>query len=102
MTNAQVEASLGRPLSGGARAAAVVPLVEPGTMFGDRLNQLDLRVSKKIPFGGRRQLEFMADLYNALNASPVSEQNNTYGPEWQRPLLILLGRIAKVGVQLRF
>jgi hypothetical protein len=100
--SASIESSLGRPLSAGARATAAVPLVKPGTMYGDRRNQLDLRLSKKLRFVGRRELEVMGDLYNALNANPVTEQNNTYGPQWQRPIGILIGRIAKVGAQFRF
>jgi hypothetical protein len=100
--SALIQPSLGRPLSGGARATAAAPLVEPGTRYGDRRNQLDLRLLKKIRITASRQLELMGDLYNALNANPVTEQNNTYGPEWQRPLGILLGRIAKVGAQFKF
>ena len=37
----------------------------------------------------RRKLQFNVDLYNALNASPVTQQNNTFGPQWLRPTSIL-------------
>jgi hypothetical protein len=37
--------SLGRPLAGGVRTLAV-PIISPGTLFGDRRNQLDLRLSR--------------------------------------------------------
>jgi hypothetical protein len=98
----RIAPSLGRNLAAGARATATVPLISPGTRYNDRLNQLDLRLSKKLSLGGARKLEVMADLYNALNANPVLTQNNTFGPEWQRPLSILLARFAKFGAQFTF
>lgn len=38
------------------------------------------------------------DLFNVLNGSPVLAQNNNFGA-WQRPTVILAGRLFKVGVQ---
>ena len=53
--NAQVKTSLGRDLIGGA-ANVTVNLVPPGSMFGDRLNQLDLRFAKLLRYGPHADL----------------------------------------------
>jgi hypothetical protein len=98
-TNAQVQPSLGRPLSGGA-ANVTVNLVEPGTLFGDRLNQLDLRFSRPVRFGARR-LAVNLDIYNALNGNPIIQYNNNYAV-WQTPQRILEARLFKISGQLDF
>jgi hypothetical protein len=98
-TNALVGSSLGRPLSGNA-ANVSVNLVEPGTMFGERANQLDLRFGKSLQFGGTRAM-FSVDLYNALNSDAVITQNSNFAT-WQRPQAILQARFAKFGVQIDF
>jgi hypothetical protein len=91
---------LGRPLAGGARTVTV-PLVPAGTIYGERLNQIDFRVAKTVRVG-RARVQPQMDLYNMLNANPVYGQNNAYGVAWQRPTRILLGRMLKFGVQVDF
>lgn len=93
--------SLGRPLAGNAVSASI-QLVPPLSAFGDRLNQLDFRVSKSIGLRRGRKVQVNLDLYNALNASPVTQQNNTFGPQWLRPTSILSARLVKFGTQLEF
>jgi hypothetical protein len=98
-SNAEVRPSLGRDLSGGAQFVNV-NIVSPGTMYGDRINQLDMRFSKILRFGGARtNINF--DLYNALNSNPVRLYNNSYA-SWQTPLGILDARLAKISVQFDF
>jgi hypothetical protein len=99
--NDQIAPSLGRDLSSGATGTVNVQLIEPGTMFGKRQRQLDLRISKRHRIG-RVRLTGNLDISNIFNGSAVTSQNNTYGPNWQVPSAIQFGRFAKVGAQLDF
>jgi hypothetical protein len=101
-TNAMIAPSLGRNLASGAAGTAVVPLVTPGTMYGEQLNQMDFRLSKVFSLPGGRRVQGLIDLYNLANANPVLALNTTFGPQWQRPTQILQGRLFKLGVQIDF
>src|SRR5678816_3591646 len=76
--NDDIRSSLGRDLSGGLKSVRV-HLVEPGTMYGERLYQLDLRFEKTFE-AGRTRLTLNADVYNVLNASTVLAHNNNFSP----------------------
>jgi hypothetical protein len=97
-TNPVVAPSLGRSLSGATNI--VVNIVEPGSIYGDRLNQLDLRFGKIVRFGSTR-VNASIDLYNALNANTVTRLNQAYAT-WQRPQEILNHRFAKLVLQFGF
>jgi hypothetical protein len=97
--SAQVQPSLGRPLASGR--TTTVALVQPGTLYGDRFNQVDARLTKIMKLGPA-SVRGMMDVYNLFNASAVLAQNNTYGPLWQQPQLVLSGRFVKFGVQVDF
>jgi hypothetical protein len=105
-TNAILASSstLGRPLSGGA-ANIPVNVVEPGAMYVERLNQLDLRFGKVFRFGARTRTSVNLDVYNALNADTIRTVNNAYGswmPGGPRPTAILLARFAKISATIDF
>lgn len=96
-TNATVQ-NLDRNLNTGS---ATTGLIAPGTLYGDRFTQLDVRFGKNFRFGGRR-VQAMVDVYNLMNGSAVLTQNNTVGPNWRTPTSILQGRLVKFGAQLDF
>ncbi len=98
--SALVAPSLGRPLSGGA-ANIAVNLVEPGQLFGDRINQLDLRFAKVLNFRGTRT-NVGVDLFNALNVNTATSYNFTYGPAWLTPTAVLPARFVKLSAQIDF
>ena len=97
--NALVAPSLGRPLSGAA-ANTTVNLVAPGTLYGDRTNQVDLRVAKRLQFGRTRTMANI-DFFNALNANPVLVENFNFGA-WRQPSVILPGRVVKFSFQIDY
>ena len=72
-----------------------------GQLYGDRLNQVDFRVTKIFQVGSAR-VQGMFDLYNLLNASPALSVQNRFGPAWQQPTQIQIGRLAKFGMQVDF
>jgi len=99
-TNAVIIPSLGRPLSGGA-ANTTVNLVTPGIMYGERLNQLDMRFSKDFRLGQSRVLRANLDIYNILNSNPVRAVNAAYA-SWLVPTSILDPRLFKISAQFDF
>jgi hypothetical protein len=98
-TNAVIAPTLGRPLSGSA-PNATVNLVSPGSMYGDRVNQVDLRIAKIFRFAGLRTAASL-DLFNLLNVNPVGAYNANFA-SWLQPQRILQARFAKLGVQIDF
>ena len=102
VSNAQVMQSLGRPLSGNA-SNVTVNLIEPGTKYGDRINELDLRVAKLLRFG-RMRATLSADIYNLMNAAPILSYNEAFipGGAWLLPTSIMTARFARLNVQVDF
>jgi hypothetical protein len=109
-SNAQIAPSLGRNLSscpaatGACSATATINLIEPGTLYGDRMNQFDIRLAKSF-IVDRLRLQASMDLYNAFNANAVLQMNTTYGTNgasWLVPQAILNGRLVKFDLQVSF
>ena len=67
LTNAQIQPSLGRPLSAARRTPRSTCSL-PGDIYGDRANQLDCARLKTFGFGGRRA-SVNLDIYNMFNAT---------------------------------
>jgi hypothetical protein len=100
--NAVVAQSLGRtPAS--TTPFLTVNLVEPGQVWGDRVNEIDLRVAKILRFG-RTRANVGIDVYNVMNSSAILSYNQTFIPNgsWLRPTLLMTSRFAKVSATIDF
>ena len=99
---ALVSAALGRPA---AVAGTTVPidLIAPGEVWGDRVNEIDLRVGKNLRFG-RWRANVGVDIFNLINTNPVLTYNQTFAPggAWLIPQSVLTPRFVKVSAQIDF
>ena len=88
---------------------ATVNLIEPGTLYGDRLNEVDLRFAKILRFG-RTRTNVGIDIYNITNSAPVLTYNQTFvlptatNPRgsWLTPTSVLQPRFFKISAQFDF
>jgi len=101
-------AQLGRTPTGANATSVTVNLVEPGTLYGDRVNEFDIRIAKILRFG-RTRTNVGFDLYNILNSSPILSYQQAYSPTiltgsgaWQAPTGVLQPRFWKFSVQVDF
>jgi hypothetical protein len=98
--NAAVAPSLGRNLSGNA-SSVTVNLIAPGLMYGDRIDQFDLRLEKVLKHGRSRTIVGF-ELHNVLNANAVLSYNSAFVPggPWLQPLTVLAPRLLKITAEL--
>jgi len=102
--SAEIAPSLGRPLAGNA-PNVTVNMVMPGTIYGDRRNQLDLRMTKILRVQ-RVRTGVSFEIYNVFNTNAVLTENTTYRDTtqsgWRIPTTIAPPRLLKFSVQLDF
>jgi hypothetical protein len=87
-TNRTTLTTLGRPFTLNQQT---VHLIEPGSFYGDRLNQIDLRLTKIVNVGKGR-LDLNVDFYNAFNSDAVVAELGSVGPVWRLPLTVIQPR----------
>jgi hypothetical protein len=79
----------------------VVRLNDPGSEFNDRVNQVDVNVSRRFRVNS---VDIMPELslFNVFNANPVLSQVNTFGSSLNNAVTILAPRLARLGLTMRF
>jgi len=95
---------LNRAFAGLGSQTITVNLIEPGTLYGDRVNQIDMRFAKILRFG-RSRTTVGLDVYNIVNSNAVLTYNQTFSPTtttWLRPTSVLQSRFVKISAQVDF
>ena len=78
-----------------------VNVMQPGALYGDRLNQIDFRATKIFKVGKGR-LEANFDIYNLGNSDAVLTQINTFGATYTRPTAVIQPRFVKFTARFDF
>jgi len=100
--------SLGRGLASGA-ATTTINVLAPDTLFGDRVNDLDLRIGKILRLG-RMRTNVAFDIVNSLNSDAILTYNPLFGTvtaagafvpstTWPTATGILQARLFRLSVQ---
>jgi hypothetical protein len=105
MTAAQFQQATGVALRTGL-ATQDVNIVMPGSVYGDRVNAVDMRFSKILRFAGKRA-NVGVDLYNMFNANTPTTYETVYDPatngaRWLQPTAVLSPRFVRVNMQFDF
>jgi hypothetical protein len=86
----------------------LVNLIQPGTLYGDRVNELDFKIAKVLRFGPTRT-NVGLEVYNALNSAAILAYNQTFNPAvqsgpgaWLQPQQVMTPRFFKVTAQFDF
>jgi hypothetical protein len=109
VTNAQVASIVGHPVLDAGYAVALLPYgnnggtQSAGTVYDQRLNETDLRLTKIVRIG-RGRLQGNLDLYNVFNTRAPQAIFSTFNGStaYRTPLALLGGRLLKFGGQIDF
>jgi hypothetical protein len=87
-------------------SSETVNLLRQGDVYGQRVNNLDMRFSKILRFGGTRS-NIGLDLYNLFNSNTPTTYEALYDPatagaRWLRPTAVVQPRFVRFNVQFDF
>src|SRR6185312_904891 len=90
---------LGRPFGSG-QAVEFFNLVQPGALYGDRLNAVDLRFGKILKYNATKT-QITLDVYNLFNSNTTEVYQRSYTPPgatstYLNPLSIMSARFFKI------
>jgi len=105
MSAAQFQAATGQALRTGV-TTETVNLLLPGQIYGERVNNLDMRFAKIVRVKGTKA-NVGVDLYNLTNANTPTTFESTYDPasggqRWMQPTALLQPRFVRFNVQFDF
>ena len=78
-----------------------VRLNEPGSVFLNRVNQVDFAISRDFQVG-RGRVRPQIDIFNALNNNAITQVNTAFGPTLLQPQSVLNPRLIRLNVRITF
>ena len=94
---ATISQILGRTATG-TGGNLTINVLQPGELRGERVNQIDFRIGKRLRYG-RMRSTISFDMFNLLNPDTILGYTQTVGPNWLRPTSVMTARTAKFTIQ---
>jgi hypothetical protein len=86
---------------GGRTKSESVVLNEPGSLFWDRWNQLDINVKKNFRHNNH-VITFQVDVFNVLNSNAIRAGQNAVGGSLGQATTIMIGRFPRLAMNYKF
>ena len=81
--------------------AQTLILNEPGSLYGERWDQLDVNFKKNIRYGSKVHT-FQIDIFNVFNNNSIRTMTDTVGTTLGQVTAIMPGRFPRIGYQFKF
>jgi hypothetical protein len=94
--------AVGRDTATLTQVSQSVAVAARGTNRLPSVNMMDLAVKKLFEFGDRWTAQPAMELFNLFNASTVQSRITTLGPAYRQAVLIVQGRMLRLGVNVQF
>jgi len=82
--------------------AQTIILNEPGSLYGERWNQLDINIKKNIHYGHNKVHTFQFDVFNVFNGNAIRTMTDTVGTSLGQVTAILPGRFPRIAYQFKW
>ncbi len=86
---------------GGRTQSQTIVLNEPGSLYQERWNQVDVNFKKNFR-SGRKLFTFQVDVFNLFNNNTIFSTTDSVGGSLGRVNSILMGRLPRIAFQMRF
>ncbi|OLC47965.1 MAG: hypothetical protein AUH43_10600 [Acidobacteria bacterium 13_1_40CM_65_14] len=82
--------------------AQTIILNEPGSLYGERWNQLDMNIKKTMHYGHGKVHTFQFDVFNVFNRNAIRTMTDTVGTSLGQVTAILPGRFPRLAYQFKW
>jgi hypothetical protein len=86
---------------GGRTQAQTIVLTEPGSLYGERWDQLDVNFKKNIRYGSKVHT-FQIDIFNVFNNNSIRSMTDAVGTSLGQVTAIMPGRFPRIAYQFKF
>jgi hypothetical protein len=86
---------------GGRTQSQTIVLTEPGSLYGERWDQLDININKNIRYGNKVHT-FQLDVFNVFNNNSIRTMTDSVGSSLGQVTAIMPGRFPRIAYQFKF